>query len=334
MMKLLPFCLLLTKFSTSGAATAARSAGSVRRVVIDSPSTGVTPIVLGADDVLLVNSGGDVALDPMGRHWMSDNWFSGGVAYNCTEATITDTDFPDIYQTERYGLFQYEVPVANGLYEITLHFAEVFWSTVGSRVFNIEIEGDLMFEDFDIVAEGGGVRDKALVYKIIKAVTDGYVTIALLNSTLPRDNPKISAFELRLAAPGSAETPKPLRETRAPVAVPTSAPAPQPTTNAPVKSPTSEAPTTKAPVSNAPVSKAPSGAAAPATAKPVAAVGEPAPPNSGAPGVCPSADQCTGSSGRGFKFHFKVLGSLCFNFCFGGFVAKLVAMFLPCGACP
>lgn len=59
----------------------------------------------------------------------------------------------------------YEIPVENGLHSVNLHFAEIYFGVpgdgadggAGSRVFNIDVEGQGIKNNYDIfVAAGGG----------------------------------------------------------------------------------------------------------------------------------------------------------------------------------
>lgn len=59
------------------------------------------------------------------RTWLSDRYYSdGSVAFTDPNLVISDTNHPQIYRSERYGQFQYEIPIPVGNYEIILHFAE------------------------------------------------------------------------------------------------------------------------------------------------------------------------------------------------------------------
>ena len=49
--------------------------------------------------------------------------FSGGSTYSRT-TPISGTNDDVLYQSERYGNFAYNVPLPNGHYVVTLHFAE------------------------------------------------------------------------------------------------------------------------------------------------------------------------------------------------------------------
>jgi len=56
-------------------------------------------------------------------------------------ATLLTRADPKLYQTERYGNFTYQFTVPNGGYNVTLKFAEFYWTSAGKRIFNVAING-------------------------------------------------------------------------------------------------------------------------------------------------------------------------------------------------
>jgi hypothetical protein len=93
---------------------------------------------------------------------------------------IAATDIDSLYQTYLSAATdlaetRYEIPVTNGSYLIRMHFVENYFSTGGSRVFGINIENNLVLNNFDIYTE---VKDhSALVKDFATTVTDGVLTI-------------------------------------------------------------------------------------------------------------------------------------------------------------
>src|SRR5205807_4578204 len=65
------------------------------------------------------------------------SYFSGGTASSYT-ATVSGTSDPTMYQSERFAkTLTYNIPVANGTYDVTLDFSEMFFNGAGKRVFNV-----------------------------------------------------------------------------------------------------------------------------------------------------------------------------------------------------
>ncbi|MGE5569568.1 MAG: malectin domain-containing carbohydrate-binding protein [Rhodospirillales bacterium] len=102
-------------------------------------------------------------VDVNGQTWMGDRWFEGGTAINRTDRRVLGTLDPHLYQTARQGRFQYKIPLAPGLYELRLHFAEIVLgestlesSADGVRRFDITLNGQLLVNGLDIVSDAGG----------------------------------------------------------------------------------------------------------------------------------------------------------------------------------
>jgi hypothetical protein len=67
-----------------------------------------------------------------------------------------------VYRNERYGNFTYAIPVADGLYDVSLFFAETYWGPenaggggTGSRIFDIFCNGEALVRNFDVYKEVG-----------------------------------------------------------------------------------------------------------------------------------------------------------------------------------
>jgi hypothetical protein len=133
-----------------------------------------------------INAGGGAA-----NGNSADNYFSGGRTAK-TAAAIDGTTDDALYQSERYGDFSYAVPVANGTYQVTLKFAEFYWSAAGKRVFDVTAEGKLIVNDLDIFSAAGG-KNKAYDVTVPVTVNDGTLNLKFITV---KDNAKISAIHI------------------------------------------------------------------------------------------------------------------------------------------
>jgi hypothetical protein len=139
--------------------------------------------------------------------FVADTDYAGGSTYSVSSAINTDgviNPAPQaVYQTERYGNFNYTIPglAAGASYTVRLHFAEVYWTQTGSRVFNVSINGNPVLSNFDIVAAAGGAN-KAIVEEFT-ATADGNGQIAVQFTTVV-DNAKISGIEVLPAGTSSS----------------------------------------------------------------------------------------------------------------------------------
>jgi len=105
--------------------------------------------------------------DARGHVWLPEDYWMGGQP-GTHSAIVEGTEDRDLYGRERYGNFSYAIPVDEGEYAVTLHFAETYWGRenaggggVGSRVFDVFCNGVALLRNFDIYKETGG--DRALV---------------------------------------------------------------------------------------------------------------------------------------------------------------------------
>jgi hypothetical protein len=158
-------------------------------VVAENIEISVTP----APITYAVNFGGGAFTDSNGIDFEPANTYASGGAGNVynTADPIANTTDDTLYQSERYGAFTYEFPVANGNYDVTMMFAELYHTSNGSRVFDVDIEGVTVLDNLDIYSEAG--HDTAYNVDIPVSVTDGSLTV---ETKTVNDNPKISALTI------------------------------------------------------------------------------------------------------------------------------------------
>ncbi len=139
----------------------------------------------------LINCGGKDFYDDKGKYFMADKYFRGGNTYSTAtgiDGTINDT----LYQTERYGRnLSYAFPVKNGEYSVKLLFSEIYFSQNNKRVFDVELENRIIYDDFDIHRQVGA--DTAIYSSFNTNVNDGVLNLDF-NASI--DNAKISAIEI------------------------------------------------------------------------------------------------------------------------------------------
>lgn len=109
--------------------------------------------------------------------------YTNGVA---SSFDFPDTDLDPILASERSSAdsFGYDIAVPNGTYLIDFIFAEIYWGGGafpggggdGSRVFDVNVEGEEAFNEIDIHEEAGG-NGKQLVKTYEVEVTDGTLNI-------------------------------------------------------------------------------------------------------------------------------------------------------------
>lgn len=124
----------------------------------------------------------------------------GVIVYNLggseeTGDPIANTDHDALYQTEFWGDgLSFDVSMDNGTYDVTLHFAEIWWESPGERVFDVSVQGETVLADFDVYDATGGDH-VALTHTVEGvSVTDGTLSISTDTSV---DNSKLSGIEIR-----------------------------------------------------------------------------------------------------------------------------------------
>lgn len=193
--------------STSSSSITSSSVVNESSLASSSSSNAVRP---SGDLVVAINSGGPMATFA-GIEYQRDQYTRGGTT-NSTEDPIADTVDDALFQTERYGVYTYEIPVSDASYDIELHFNELYQTTAGARIFSVTVEGQTLFSDLDLFSVAGHDTAYSRTLKNIH-VDDGNLTIALSASM---DNATLSGFAI-YSETGQLEQPSfPLVEAKNP----------------------------------------------------------------------------------------------------------------------
>ena len=180
--------------------------------VIHIVSTGgnkdiITNLQVGGSMVWRINCGGNDYTDNQGEEWSADQvydgndyGFIGGNSYSTGDA-IRNTEMDPLYQSERYGMTGYRFNVPNGHYEITLHFAEIYFTAVGKRQFNVKLENVPVMRNLDIFDVVG--HDFALTFTVNTQSAGIQIIDGTIDLTFDKiaDEPKISAIEVEMISP-------------------------------------------------------------------------------------------------------------------------------------
>src|SRR5258706_2742666 len=153
---------LFTSGATAGLYTAPSSITTAQTVLVTATSvadptqaSSATVSLVPPFSPILVHSGGAAYTDTLAQVWSADAGFIGGNTASTT-SNIANTPDPKLYQTERYGNFTYQFTVPNGGYNVTLKFAQFYFTSAGRRIFNFAINGTPVLTNFDIIAAAGG----------------------------------------------------------------------------------------------------------------------------------------------------------------------------------
>jgi hypothetical protein len=156
---------------------------------------GTVPAAVAANAGVDISAGG-----PAAAPFVADEDFTGGATAATTNAiTTTGVTNPapqSVYQHNRYGNFTYTIPglTAGASYTVRLDFAEEYWTTAGSRTFNVLINGTQVLTNFDIFATAGGEFKAVAESFTATASSAGAVTIQFVTV---KDNAQVNGIEVQ-----------------------------------------------------------------------------------------------------------------------------------------
>ncbi len=125
---------------------------------------------------------------------------------------IADTEDDTLYQTYRAFLpntaqdnrkLSYNLSVPPGVYDLRLHFAELYWDAPGKRVFDVIVEDKTLLDNFDILAQTSKFSALVKTFPNI-SVNGGTLTVTLKAEA---DYGAVSAIEV--VPSGTANLPSP-----------------------------------------------------------------------------------------------------------------------------
>ena len=159
-------------------------------------------------DIVAINAGGGTV-----GSFAGDEDFVGGGTYApgltvTIPAGLAGAAPEAVYQDARQGAFTYTIPglATVNTYTVVLHFAELYFTAAGQRVFNVSINGTTVLPNFDIVSTaGGGLRAVVEKFSNITPNSNGQIVISFTNGT--HDQPMFNGLEIQgVAAPSPTAT--------------------------------------------------------------------------------------------------------------------------------
>jgi hypothetical protein len=176
----------------------------------------LSPEVTSSPNLYRINAGGDKYTTIYKQEYKADSYFQGGIVSTQVSAPVAGTGDDYLYQRGRHGAwFSYNFPLQNGEYDVVLHFCETWWGNlvpggVGSRKFDVDIEGARKLSESDIFQQAGdALQVRQETFRI--SVNDDTLDIAFKKGTA--DLASIKAIEVlpagsfyRINAGGGAVT--------------------------------------------------------------------------------------------------------------------------------
>ncbi len=155
-----------------------------------------------------INGGGNAYVSVSHDIYAQDGYFfptSSKKTQN--QNIIANTTDPTLYNTDRYNdlPFSYELPSGNGLFEVTMLFAETKHDLPGNRKFAVDVEGVNVLFDFDINAAAladpanntGTGKNYVVSRTFYTQVTDSMLTIQFNKAVPTLGDPKINALVVK-----------------------------------------------------------------------------------------------------------------------------------------
>ena len=135
-----------------------------------------------------------------GQTFSADSFASGG-SVRSVSTSVSGTNDPKLYQSERWGAFNYAIPVANGTYDVRFHFAETYFGTVtsgscvGKRIFGMDVLDTAVSPDLANIDICAAVGTSAAYILTVPNITvgDGVLNIKPVVGT---DDPELTALEV------------------------------------------------------------------------------------------------------------------------------------------
>ncbi|MGV3502897.1 MAG: malectin domain-containing carbohydrate-binding protein [Adhaeribacter sp.] len=160
---------------------------------------GTASAALKPVQVYRLNAGGPQLSTSLGT-FAADAYFSRSMSKTLYKPIAATTD-DALYQSERYPTanntnLSYALPVGSGQYQVVLHFAEVYYTAAGKRIFDVAIEKTKVLDNYDMVKAVGAFT--ADVRTFTAHVTDGTLNIDFIGLTSEGavERPKVSAIEV------------------------------------------------------------------------------------------------------------------------------------------
>jgi hypothetical protein len=122
-----------------------------------------------------IDTGGRAHKDRYSRLWSADTGSVQGTPH-VVGTPIAGTSIDGVYRSRRVDPRGYRIPVPrSGRYEVRLHFAELYYTRAGERVFGALAEGRRVLGKLDLVAEVGPLAAHRVIVPV--DVDDGYLNL-------------------------------------------------------------------------------------------------------------------------------------------------------------
>lgn len=124
--------------------------------------------------------------DISGGNWLPDRFYRGG--RNVEHEFARNQPTPPLFSRERYGNFDYAIPVAKGYkYQLTLFMTERYWGIqnsglggIGSRIFTVRCNGTDLLTNFDMLKSEKGSGTIAIQFRDLEPDQSGQLRLSFI----------------------------------------------------------------------------------------------------------------------------------------------------------
>ena len=161
--------------------------------LMPTPSGRALPVRIRANELAFTDHNGDI--------WSPDDYYVGG-RLATHKAPVTGTSEPGLFAGERYGNFNYVIPVPAGRYAVKLYFAETWFRAdstgqdkggKGDRIFDVYCNGATLLKDLDVFAQAGSFHAFTRTFHGIRPNGQGKI---LLSFSPSRNYASVKAIEV------------------------------------------------------------------------------------------------------------------------------------------
>jgi len=156
---------------------------------------------------ILAGYSGSEVIDSSGVRWTADRYFAKGGLWSRDSGFVRGTSRPFLFANWRTGEFGYDIPMAQGSYELRLYFVSP--NRVGDEKlsgFNVAVNGKPLLDAFDVSmsANGADVAEEQ-VFRDVAPGDDGFLRLWFTNQM---GSPMLNGLEL---TPGTQGKLRPIR---------------------------------------------------------------------------------------------------------------------------
>lgn len=171
------------------------------QLVIDTITTfAVKPELNNAGDSILINAGSHYSYSTgADKYWFKQNvknknlWFFEDGENKLSHHQVYNSDDDPLFQSSLEDIEELTIPVAKGLYAVTMGFCENIYNKPNERVFDVFINGQKVFNKIDLIREAGKFT---ALYKttIVEMNEKGDISVEF-DST--KKNPTLSSLKIK-----------------------------------------------------------------------------------------------------------------------------------------